>query len=479
MISQSEGNAGTGMRPRASSGATRSQNRSGDITAMTRATRRNDGSMGEDTVKEGRNELLPTSDGHLAGATRSEEKIKSGPIESEQPAPDRADGKRSLRSADTGSRCKSELAQYFYNYEQLISLEDPKPGKIASISVPTDDLIRLEILSANTTITLVDDLPEPLPIPSTPDPTPFGNPLQHLHNCEVIELSEPALRSSGHDPLNEELYFRAHRRFERQEKQLRNIERDRAQHEKQTVERLLEELRSHDWLRVMGLTGVHESEKKLYEPKRQILIQELVALVNKFQVWKDEERRRKLAKDRPLQTADPESRPSRKRSRPAEDVDMESSPLRGTPTPDPNDVDAWAARQLHQEARSASAAKGGKSISEKSKPVSEKMDAANSTGNKAAGKRQKTLHDYLASSAAAASTTSPHPNKPTTEVSKPAALAPETLWGYSTAPIKEFNLSFPDLEQREFKPPPDILTPEAIQAAQRRRRRMKRQSVTE
>lgn len=38
-------------------------------------------------------------------------------------------GRRSLRSTDTGSRCKSELAQYFHNYEQIISLEDPEPGK--------------------------------------------------------------------------------------------------------------------------------------------------------------------------------------------------------------------------------------------------------------------------------------------------------------------------------------------------------------
>lgn len=37
--------------------------------------------------------------------------------------------RRSLRSTDTGLRCKSELAQYFHNYEQIISLEDPEPGK--------------------------------------------------------------------------------------------------------------------------------------------------------------------------------------------------------------------------------------------------------------------------------------------------------------------------------------------------------------
>ncbi|KAK4956976.1 hypothetical protein LTR66_013298 [Elasticomyces elasticus] len=127
-------------------------------------------------------------------------------------------GRRSLRSADTGSRCKSELAQYFPNYEQIISLEDPKS-----------------------------------------------------------------------DPLNEATYFRAHRQFERQEQQLRNIERNRAQHEQQVLERLLDELRGHDWLRVMGLPSVHETEKETYEPKREKLVQELVTFVGKLQAWKDEE----------------------------------------------------------------------------------------------------------------------------------------------------------------------------------------------
>lgn len=133
MISQSESNTSTRTRPRASSGATRSQNKSTGTPATTRATRRNDPGLADgNTVKEEREELVPQSDEtRPAGATRSQEKIKSDQVESEQPAPERADGRRSLRSTDTGSRCKSELAQYFYNYEQLISLEDPKPGKSA------------------------------------------------------------------------------------------------------------------------------------------------------------------------------------------------------------------------------------------------------------------------------------------------------------------------------------------------------------
>lgn len=340
----------------------------------------------------------------------------------------------------------------------------------------------IELLAASTTITLIDDLPEPLPLPSSPDPTPFGNPLQNLYDCEVITLPGPALKPSGEDPLNEEMYFRAHRKFERQEKQLRNIERDRAQHEKQQVDRLLEELRGHDWLRVMGLTGVHENEKKLYEPKRQILIQELVALVNKFQVWKDEERRRKLAKDKPLPVADleTESRHSRKRSRPAEDIDAESSSLSETlSTPDPSDVDAWAARQLHQEAHSASVAKRRKSVSETRKPNPGRTDGDDDihSNEKSTAKRQKTQHD-----APPAPFFYPIPDKPFTsffENRRLRDLAFATFDGDRrgrTQTILAFGHPIPELEEQEFQPPPELLTEEAIQASQRQRRRLKRRS---
>ena len=44
---------------------------------------------------------------------------------------DESKDKRQLRSHDGGSRSKSELAQYFQNYEQLISLDPTAPGRIA------------------------------------------------------------------------------------------------------------------------------------------------------------------------------------------------------------------------------------------------------------------------------------------------------------------------------------------------------------
>ena len=39
-------------------------------------------------------------------------------------------GRRSLRSHDGGSRSRSELAMYFQNYEQMLSLEPKKPGTL-------------------------------------------------------------------------------------------------------------------------------------------------------------------------------------------------------------------------------------------------------------------------------------------------------------------------------------------------------------
>ncbi|KAJ5407917.1 hypothetical protein N7509_001800 [Penicillium cosmopolitanum] len=387
--------------------------------ATSRTTRRNnpDPNAGEpDNVAESKDASQSTRNIADVGGLQPKQQSELG-VEQEQDASARTGTeRRSLRSTDTGSRSKSELAQYFYNYEQIISLDDPKPGKSGlSPKLRIKKLTRglVESLAASTTVALIHDLSEPLPLPSTPNPSPFGNPLQNLYRCKVIDLPNSALRAPAVDPLNEELYFRAHRKFERQEKQLRNIERDRAQHEKQQLDRLLEDLRGQDWLRVMGLTGIHENEKSLYEPKRQILIQELVALVNKFQIWKDEEKRRKMSKDKPLLLAEetdsqPRPRPrSQKRPQAPEEVSEEGSPLTDTPStpPDPHDVDALAARQLHQEARSASVAKHRKSISENrkpgnrpgddhTKPASKSKDTPNTTTNtKDPVKRQKTLLD--------------------------------------------------------------------------------------
>ncbi|KAI9374412.1 something about silencing, SAS, complex subunit 4-domain-containing protein [Aspergillus egyptiacus] len=357
------------------------------------------------------------------------------------------DKRRSLRSHDGGSRARSELALYFSNYEEIMSLEPPKT----------------EFLTGNTVIKLVDDLAEPpIPSPSYSEPaadTPFGNPLLNLHGCEVVTLPDPPVQSEppamssaesadekkGQDPLSDEVYFKAHRRHERQEKQLRNIERDRAQHEKQQLDRLLDELRGHDWLRVLGVAGrsLTDAEKKLYEPKRDYFIKEINALLQKFKIWKEEEKRRKTDKDKSAASFHSDAAESSHVKEKGVKDDEEREEEASEPPPDVNDVDALAARQLLQEARSATAGKRPKGRVEPEIPPPP-----------------------------------PEPNKPFISFYATPELRTQALSGTITeAAVLAFGRPIPDMKKRDFELPSDILTPGAIASCQRKRRRLKRASL--
>jgi hypothetical protein len=110
----------------------------------------------------------------------------------------------------------------------------------------------------------------------------------------------------AHDPLADAVFFTHHRRAERKEKQLRNIEKERAMHEKVQLERLLDGLQGPDWLKVMGITGVTDGERKDWEPKRDFFVKEVEALVDKFRVWKEEEKRLRAEKEAALAADDDE-----------------------------------------------------------------------------------------------------------------------------------------------------------------------------
>lgn len=407
---------------------------------------------------------------------------------SSQPAPAAIDnapviGRRSLRSQDVDSRAKCELSSYFGNYEELLSLEPPKPGEWDPLTgiLPVILIITIitEFLAGDTTVNIIDDLSEPITLPPNPTTaTPFGNPLEKLHNCEVIELPVPETCSDSEDPLNEEVYFRPHRRVERQEKQLRNIERERSQHEKQQVDRLLLELKGHDWVRVMGLSHLSDAEKKLYEPKRSFFIKELSLLIEKFNIWRDEEKRRKFGKEKPFiraNTSPPiaakaheagsKRRTSAKNKRTHDEMTAAESNTNGaSPSdalssnelPDANDVDALAARQLHQEARTAS----GK------RPKSPSAE----TGRKSKSRRISDLPP-------------PPPvideNRPFTSfysdsATRATALSPSKDRKPGTKSYA-FGMVIPPMEEREFALPPDFLTEEAIQASRRKLRRLRRE----
>jgi hypothetical protein len=119
----------------------------------------------------------------------------------------------------------------------------------------------------------------------------------------VLDYSSVAkhIRSDGEeDPLADSHFFAQHRRAERKEKQLRNIEKERAMHEKQQLERLLDGLQGPDWLRVMGITSVTVGDIKDWESKRDYFIKEVEALVDKFRQWKQEEKRVRAEKEAAL-----------------------------------------------------------------------------------------------------------------------------------------------------------------------------------
>lgn len=262
-----------------------------------------------------------------------------------------------------------------------------------------------------------------------------------LTSFQVIDFSAIGRHayhiSDDLDPLDESVFLKPHRRAERQEKQLRNIEKERAQHEKVQLERLLDGLQGHDWLRVMGVTGITDGERKDWEPKRDYFIAEVKALVDKFRIWKEEEKRLKLEKEAALA------------AREEEEVDEEEETEdAGSPT-DPgasSDIDTSAARQLQQEASSAAA---------KPKPRP---------------RAPPRPHGFVLPP-------EPEPNKPFTSFyAKPyqrAAALHKTRHGRS---MTAFGHPIPDYAMEEFALPRDYLTPEALRAHARKRRRLRRES---
>ena len=184
-----------------------------------------------------------------------------------------------------------------------------------------------------------------------------------LHDAERVDFSflNTHNKDDGEDPLSDEYFESIHKRPERQEKGIRNNDKGRAQHEKDQVIRLLEGLQGPDWLKIMGVTGVTDSRKKEFEPARLHFIKGCHAIIEKFRIWRDEEKRRKLEKEQAMAEAEAEDdeaavEEEEEEEEAVEEVEEEKAGYSsdGDP-PDYSDVDASAARQLHEEAIARSA----------------------------------------------------------------------------------------------------------------------------
>jgi hypothetical protein len=205
-----------------------------------------------------------------------------------------------------------------------------------------------------------------------------------LTDSQRIDLNFLKAQHKGRpngDPLPDSAFEGPHKKAERLERSIRNLERGRAQHEKDQVIRLLDGLQGPDWLRVMGVSGITESKKRSFEPARAHFIKGCQAILDKFKRWTAEEKRRKQEKDRKEREAkakrdsqeqdeasqaaaeeeeeaeaeveeEATSEMDKDRDEEMEDDDGAAEESDGDP-PDSVDVDASIAKQLREEALAA------------------------------------------------------------------------------------------------------------------------------
>ncbi|KAI4116701.1 MAG: hypothetical protein LQ345_002925 [Seirophora villosa] len=318
-------------------------------------------------------------------------------------ATEKAD-KRSLRSHGSGSRFKSELALYFADYDEIL----------------TDEPRTQDHCSGDDNLTLNDA--KQLDFSST-----------ERHTRHIID-----------DPLTSELYFKAHRRAERGEKSHKNREKESAQHEKFQLERILEELKGQSWLKCMGITGITESEKKVYEPKRAIFLQRVTALLDKFKAWKEEEKRRKAERERTSATDDEEEEAD-------EDEEIETDQSQS-----PGRYDGV------NERRSRARGSGGSARARRHgfrDSTSARVEV--STASKSMGRED--LNPWLS-----------QPERPCTSFYAKPYLREAALSKHRRGRVRfAFGQQLPDLEQRDFNLPSELLTTK-LKAANARSRRAAR-----
>ena len=306
---------------------------------------------------------------------------------------------------------------------------------------------------------IVNDTPAFEPQPLRQD---YFKTKQQPYQCQVVDFSEYLAGSAASkDPLGDDVYLKAHQKAERHEKQMKNGDKERAQHEKYQLERLLEELRGPDWLKTLGISGITDTEKKRYEVKRLLFVREIKALIDKFRRWKEEEKKRKIERQQQLledgdadQSEATDSRgkmassPNQKAlsrrtlsklkntSRPSSKA---TSVRAGEQTHEQHDIDALASQQLLKEAKLANLHRRGPSA--------------------------LTFAPLL-------------PRKPFTSFFKKTHIRDAALSGRIRGRTTyAFGQEVPDFNEQEFELPDYILTDETIKSSRRNRRRRLRAST--
>jgi hypothetical protein len=125
----------------------------------------------------------------------------------------------------------------------------------------------------------------------------------------------------------------------------------------------------------MGVSGITESKKKDFAPAREYFIKGCLAIIEKFRTWREEEKRRKLERERAI--AEAASAAEEQDEEHEEEEEEESGDESDGDPPDYSDVDHAAARQLHQEAIARSVPPSSSRSSDKRGKVELKTSTVN------------------------------------------------------------------------------------------------------
>lgn len=376
-----------------------------------------------------------------------------------------------------------------------------------------------DILNHDTPIVVTGgENPQPPRAPATYPVRSYADSLfTDLTDSQRIDFSFLNKGTSLEDPLPDALFEPAHRKAERLERSIRNSEKGRAQHERDQIVRLLDGLQGHNWLRVMGVSGITESRKKAFEPAREHFIKGCQAILEKFRRWAAEEKRRKLEKDRAAANAGRQAereaaaseekekergravgaagkRSAREKGggggREIADSDADAGDddadndgdAEGEP-PDDSDVDASVAKQLREEALAAAAAKkkaSATSTSASSSPPSSSSSSGSSSSRRG-GRRSGRGGRGGRAAAATASKTQREP---------PRAAAPAEFKSFFAKPYQReaalnrdrrrgrkvlaWGHPVPDMAEADFELPAEFRDEHTLRSHARRKRRDRR-----
>jgi hypothetical protein len=122
------------------------------------------------------------------------------------------------------------------------------------------------------------------PIQNEYPPRDFpGSLFSNTHVAQRVDFPflDRHAENGAKDPLSDAYFAAIHRNPERQEQTLRTIDKGLAQHEKDQVMALLEDLQGHDWLKLMGVSGITDSKEKDFEQARTYFIKGCEIILDK------------------------------------------------------------------------------------------------------------------------------------------------------------------------------------------------------